>query len=342
MNSLSQLGFLKLPFRRSVPAGEDTRVLALFRNRAELKKSFGELQDEVYRLRDRIKQQEGATSRVQDMLDNLERRLGSGEGAYPALVFYQLRALWQSGRQLLSQLERDLSRQQDERERRAHVAEHNRQLFARREELAAALHSAEGIAAAARQHLSVLQGKRVQLNRLWHYFKRRELEQRLQPARQALAEADLAVGAARIAHEQLAAEVPPEFPGLSLEARRAINLAIIAYAEVLCLRLAKSPLIALAKDAATHAEVRDEYGTQQECEALIAAIAKAQAAFQVRCPPAELKERSERLRLTARYRHPQDTTPTPESLGLATAQDVARPPNVLGEDLFDLFRVMLR
>ena len=26
----------------------------------------------------------------------------------------------------------------------------------------------------------------------------------------------------------------------------------------------------------------------------------------------------------------------------ATAQDAVRPPNVLGEDLFDLFRVMLR
>jgi len=342
MKNISQLGFLKLPFRRELPAHEDRRVVALFRNRAELKKSFGELQDEVYRLKDRIKQQEGATSRVQDMLESLETRLGSGEGAYPALVFYQLRALWQSGRQLLTQLERDLSRQQDERERRTHVAEYNRQIFAKREELAAALRSAEAIAASARERLSLLQGKRVQLNRLWHYFKRRELEQRLLPARREVADADIAVGAARVAHEQLASETPPEFPGLSLESRRAINLAIIAYAEVLCLRLAKSPLISLAKDAASHREVRDDYGTREQCEKLIAGIVKAHAAFQVRCPPAELKERTDRLRVTARYRHPQDTTPTPESLSLATAQDPVRPPNVLGEDLFDLFRVMLR
>ena len=342
MKNLSQLGFLKLPFERERPVHEDGRVLALFRNRAELKKSFGELQDEVYRLKDRIKQQEGATSRVQDMLEALETRLGSGDGAYPALVFYQLRALWQVGRQLLTQLGKDLARQQDERERRAHLAEHNRRTFTKREELTAAVRGAEAGAAAARERLSALQSSRVQLNRLWHYFKRRELERRLQPARLEVSNADIAFGAARIELEQLDKETPPEFPGLSTESRRAINLALIAYAEILCLRLAKSPLIQLAKDAATHREVRDEYGTKEECETLIGAIAKAHAQFQLRCSPVELKERVERLRLTARYRHLQDTTPTPESLNLAAAQDAAQPPNVLAEDIFDLFRVMLR
>jgi len=55
---------------------DDDRVLTLFRNRAELKKAYGELQAEVYRLQDRIKQQEGATARVQEMLGSLETRLG--------------------------------------------------------------------------------------------------------------------------------------------------------------------------------------------------------------------------------------------------------------------------
>ena len=93
MKALRQLGFLKLNFRQDAPSEEEDRVLTLFRNRAELKKAYGELQDEVYRLKDLIKQQEGATQRVQDMLSTLERRLGTTETAYPALVFYQLRRL---------------------------------------------------------------------------------------------------------------------------------------------------------------------------------------------------------------------------------------------------------
>ena len=99
MKALRQLGFLKLSLRPTdVPPEEDHRVLALFRNRAELKKAYGDLQEETFRLKDLIKQQEGATQRVQDMLNALEGRLGAADTAYPTLVFYQLRAHSATGR----------------------------------------------------------------------------------------------------------------------------------------------------------------------------------------------------------------------------------------------------
>ena len=83
MKALRQLGFLKLSLRpERAPADEDHRVLELFRNRAELKKAYGSLQDETFRLKDLIKQQEGATQRVQEMLSTLEGRLGNPETAY--------------------------------------------------------------------------------------------------------------------------------------------------------------------------------------------------------------------------------------------------------------------
>src|SRR5260370_32116488 len=103
MKALRQLGFFKLNFRQEAPPEEEDRVLTLFRNRAELKKAYGELEDEVYRLKDRIKQQEGATQRVQEMLNALETRLGVTDTGYPALVFYQLRRVWQSGPELIEQ-----------------------------------------------------------------------------------------------------------------------------------------------------------------------------------------------------------------------------------------------
>ena len=48
------------------------------------------------------------------MLNALEVRLGQSDtGALPAaLVFYQLRRLWQSGRELIEQFVADLVRQQ--------------------------------------------------------------------------------------------------------------------------------------------------------------------------------------------------------------------------------------
>ena len=163
-------------FRQDAPSRpRRIRVLALFRNRAELKKAYGELQDEIYRLKDRIKQQEGATQRVQEMLNALETRLGIPETAYPALVFYQLRRLWQSGREIIEQFVADLVRQQEERERRQHLAEHNRRQFStapgRRETAARAETSAaeadaqvaelEGRACASHAVLALLQTPRA-------------------------------------------------------------------------------------------------------------------------------------------------------------------------------------
>ncbi len=165
---------------------DDHRVLTLFRNRAELKKAYGELQEEVYRLKDRIKQQEGATARVQEMLGSLESRLGLTETAYPALVFYQLRAMWQRGREILEQFTAELSAQQEERERRALFVEFNRAQFSRRGAGEAAVRTVQMQFNDAQQFVADLTARRARLQRFWHYFKRRDLEQRLVGAHGAL------------------------------------------------------------------------------------------------------------------------------------------------------------
>jgi hypothetical protein len=353
MRSLTQLTYLVRG--RSAPAPiapDDERVLALFRNRAELKKAYTELQDEVHRLKDRIKQQEGATARVQEMLGALEARLGFAETAYPALVFYQLRALWQGGREILEQFVVELSGQQEERERRAHLAEYNRRQFALRQSVEGRLRAAETQHAASQEQLGELEAARAKLTRFWHFFKRRDVDRRLAAARSALATAELGLSESRAAAGQLEQLPPPEFPGLSLEARRAINVAAIAYAEALCARLSATPLVLLAKEATARREAADQYGDRAECEQLIASIAEARVTLQSKASLAqEVKVRSERLKQLARYRSASDTSPTPESLGVAegdalAGQSVSRAndgvPNVLAEDTWDLFRVLLR
>ncbi|HYL03386.1 MAG TPA: hypothetical protein VEU54_08205, partial [Steroidobacteraceae bacterium] len=146
MNALRQLGFLKLNLRPDAGVADpEHRVIELFRNRAELKKAYGGLQEETYRLKDLVKQQEAATQRVQEMLNELEGRLGTNETAYSTLAFYQLRRLWQSGRELIQQLVADLSRQQDERERKLHLAHHNREQFARRQAAESRVAAARGL-----------------------------------------------------------------------------------------------------------------------------------------------------------------------------------------------------
>ena len=87
MKRIRQLGFMRVAL---IPEGADDaergRIMHLFRNRAELKKAYGTVQDELQRMRDRIKQQEGATARVQEMLQALEERLSAPVSGYPAIT----------------------------------------------------------------------------------------------------------------------------------------------------------------------------------------------------------------------------------------------------------------
>jgi hypothetical protein len=354
MRSLTRLGTL-MRERIGPPAApaEDERVLVLFKNRAELKKAYAELQEEVYRLQDRVKQQEGATARVQEMLGALEGRLGLAETAYPALVFYQLRALWQSGRAILEQFVAELTNQQEERERRAFLAECNRRLFALRQSVESRLRAAETQHADAHEAVAQLVATRAKLTRFWHYFKRRDVDRQRQAAEAAAQAADATLAEMRSGAQQLNDAPAPEFPGLSLEARRAINLAAIAYAEVLCLRLIDTPLVALAKEASSRREVADDYGGRPECDVLIAAIGTARSVVQSKANVApDVKARSERLKGIVRYREASDATPLAESIAVGEsdvladeplgATAAARMPNVLAEDTWDLFRVLLR
>lgn len=354
MKSASQLGFLKLPFARDeTPEEHERRMLMLFRNRAELKKAYGEMQDEVYRLKDRLKQQEGATQRVQEMLETLEARLAVPESAWPTLVFYQLRRLWQTGHGLIADFCADLTRQQDERERKQHLADHNRRQFGRRQAAEQTLRSAEREALEATGGLTQLRAERARLTRFWHYFRRRALDHRIALAQGRADAANAMLANARDALLAIGQEPTPEFPGLSVEARRAINLASIAYAEVLCLKLARTPLVTLAREAVGRREASDEYGSRQECEAVMLQIERAYGLLQARTGDAqEIKARTERLRQVARFRNPADSAPTPESVAFGESDALAgeplgsamaaRMPNVLAEDTWDLYRILLR
>jgi hypothetical protein len=358
--SLKALNPIELAKQALLPAQdseEEQRVLQLFRNRAELKKAYTELQDEIHRLKDRLKQQEGATARMRELLEQLEQRLSSVETGYPALVFYQLRALWAQGSELLRAFSTDLERQHVERERRAFVAEVNRRQFARREAAEAQLREAETASVDVAAAAAAVARRLEALNRPWHHFKRRRLQRELDAAKIRVSSADVALADARdiLGRVQSESEVP--FPGLSLASRRALNLSVIAYAEVLSQRLARTPLLGLARAAMLRREPTDEYGSRAECEALMAQIGQARGVLSQRANLGqEIRVRVEQLQQVVTWRGEDDTVPIPESLpdfadanrAAKAASAVAAPAvpvrtlNVLGDDVWDVFKSLLR
>ena len=339
LNRIRQLAFLRIGGAPAPRLEEDGRVLNLFRNRAELKKAYGDLQGEIHQLKDRVKQQEGATARVQEMLERLEGRLSEPLSGQQALVFYQLRDLWKTGSELIQSLIGELSAQQEDRERRLFLSDFNRRQFEQRQSVEHALNSAQIVAADVRAKLSELQKARARADRWWHYFRRRELDRKLAAMQAESLGANQSLAEARQAFDSVANLEAPEFPGLSVESRRAINLAAIAYAEVLALRLVRTPLLQMASEATRRREPADTYGDVATCTALMAQIARAKLALAGRGSASpDVKQRSERLRGCARFRTAHDVVPTEDSV--QAPAEAAAPP-VLADDYWDLRRLLL-
>jgi hypothetical protein len=339
---IDKLSFLKAGADGGTVSPDEERLMQLFQNRAGLKKAYADLKDEFHLLRDRLKQQEGATIRVQEQLDALGELLGDPKTG-------QLRALWKICHQQLSSFATDLARQQEARELAKHQADIEAEKKSRLADLGSRLQAAAATADAERQRLAEQQAQIDRLTAFWHYFKRRRARAALETLRSQVVIADAAVGDLHAERTAIENEAAPEFPGISLSARRNINLAIISYAELLCEHVDAFGLATKAKESVARRVHEMSFGSRTECEGYMQRVQKAQAAvLNQKQMTGAVKAKLERLRATSEYRNAADTVPTADSLVAVQDPDPDKPRaapvawNVLAEDYWDLYTVLLR
>jgi hypothetical protein len=351
---IDKLSFLKGGADGGSVSADEERLMQLFQNRAGLKKAYADLKDELHLLRDRLKQQEGATIRVQEQLDALGELLADPATGFGALVFFQLRGLWKTCHQQLSGFAADLTRTQEMRETTKYDAECAAVRSARLADVDERLRSASEKAELQRRQISGAAAELQRLTAFWHYFERRRRQKDLEPLRQAMTLADAAVGELLAERGVISDEAPADFPGISLNARRNINLAIISYAELLCESVEGFGLAAKAKEAVARRVHEMTFGSRSDCEGYMQRVLKAQAAVtNQKQLTATLKIKLERLRATCEYRNSADTVPTADSMapdagaGRTDGGRASRAPtsagwNVLAEDYWDLYTLLLR
>jgi len=192
----------------------------------------------------------------------------------------------------------------------------------------------------------------AKLDKWWHRWERPKLQAKRPALQDAVTAADAALQAARARCENLEKAGAGDFPGLSVESRRAINIAAIACAEVLCLRLSRTNLVAAARTAMSKRESTEYYGDLAACVSIMSDIVKARNLLKQRAGiTQDIAQRSERLRATAAYLGEFETVPIPESCAVSQGDvlthgsqgvTAAKLPNVLAEDTWDLFKVLLR
>ncbi len=348
---IDRLSFLKGGADGGGVSADEERLMQLFQNRAGLKKAYADLKDEFHLLRDRLKQQEGATIRVQEQLDSLGELLADANTGFSALVFFQLRGLWKTCHQQLSAFAADLTRAQETRETAKHTTDCEAAKSARLSDVDDRLRVAAESADLERQRLANAQSALTRLTAFWHYFERRRRQKALESLRQAVVNADARVGDLHAERSAIGAEAHADFPGISLGARRNINLAIISYAELLCENVDVYGLAAKAKEAVARRVHEMTFGSRADCEDYMQRVQKAlQAVAAQKQLMATLKFKMERLRNTSEYRNSADTVPTADSLAPVPATAAAvganrgQPAawNVLAEDYWDLYTLLRR
>lgn len=350
MALVEKLAAVRLPFVQKQKPDEDERLMQLFRNRAGLKKAHATLQDELYDLKERFKQQEGATTRMQQQVEALENLLGNPEAGYGALVFYQLRGLWRACNVQLDKFAAELQRQQDERERRKQMFEFNQDLKNRLAVVDGRLAVAEDATRQQDERKTGLENKLLRLKGFWNYFRRRNLRAELMRQNAHVDAAHRECAQIREQHAALEMEQCPAFPGLTVDGRRAINLATIAYSLILGARLSTHGLASRAKDAMTRRVHEAQFGTRAECETLMIAIAQALTAVRSRKDlAAEIKGCVDQLREVAQYRAASDTVPLGETLAsVVPASPDGRAmlslsgPQILADDYWHIYKVLMR
>jgi hypothetical protein len=187
--------------------------------------------------------------------------------------------------------------------------------------------------------------KLASLTGFWNYFRRRRLLDAIRARELRIVAATGQIESLVAQVEAIQSEPPPLFEGLSVDGRRAVNVAVIGYAEQLYDRLAPGGLGELARQSTLKRVFDANYGTPQECQALMHKASQAVADVERMSEDlTEIKRRSDRLRSSAVYRSPEETVPNPNSIAPVDAAAGTRrmAPNVLLDEYWEIHSALVR
>jgi hypothetical protein len=254
-------------------------------------------------------------------------------------VHFGLRTLWRDGRRQLETFAAELRRQRQDHERKRQLAEFQQDRTERLTLAGERLAEARSVLKQEEARLAEGEKRLSAMTAFWQYFRRRDVSFELDAQRARVADARRHLDHMLQAHRTIEKEPWPEFPGLSIQGRRSINLAVIAYAQLLCLRLSRHGLAVQAR-LAMHRRVEDSrFGSRADCLARLDQIAEAVPVVRSQDGvAAEVRTLTERLRSEATWRRPEDVVPAPASVQSVAAGG----PNVLIDDYWDLHQVLLR
>lgn len=319
-------GGLLAKFQRSANAERDEaqdaqqqQLLLLFEKRNQLKREFGRTLDEFEKLKSDHAALVTSHTWASERLSGLEAMLADPERGQNAVIYYRLDTLWRHCRLLLENRRDELAGKFETLEKqkllesfKANAVELQRQLEQKFEQY-------DSIYQEMAENLKNLQEQLRRSDKLWHYFRRKKLIIEI-------AEAEAQVSPVVSQRDECLAELervrdrePPPFKGLSVAAKREINLQLVALAQYLYIHFSQNDLAALARATQLKHPGETNFGTPQECLAMEKPIRDSIASLKADEKRGErLKRRADHLRQNVQFAGNADSIPETHALSRIT------------------------
>lgn len=326
----------------------EKQLIKLYRNRAELKKEFKRLRDERYTLEEQLEKKDNELQKSRGKLTAFEALLAEPTTAFNTLVFFQLRGISEDCSGRVKKLVLEMTQMRETRERQLHVAD-----FSKVQGVRAGKFKVKESALQAEQEefseiIEKLRKNCDELKGFWNFFKRRDF--RAQISENETQRQELKQKSSRLAQKRrdIEAEQPPEFGGLSVQGKRAINLVGLACAHHLYEHYASGGLYKLVKAATVGKPRNARYGDKASCEKIMKRVNELKIALDKQKNFNQvLRERTERIKSIVSYRKDTDCIPLAASLAKVPSRDakadgkLPESVNLLADQVWDVHDALL-
>lgn len=324
------------------------KLVDLFRNRAELKKEFAALRDEKYQLQDRVKQQQGATARVQQKMDHLENLLSDREWVYSVAAFYQLRRLGGHCAAKLSRFSEELKQQREQRVHGKALDEWNAQRDERSYRIDAEIGEARLKTQLLEDQLLSERHRLMTMNAVSKLLNGKKLAAGIEVIESRIRQGHTRESELLYSRENLQNLSPPDQEGLDVATKRSINLMILAFAQQLYLHFYEDKLASLAKEAMEKSVGAINYGSKHDCDEIIKRIEQRCDAMESISDYADILQN--RVRLISKhvtYRTNDEVIPSPGTAAIVYEIDAngvvkQTDANIIGDNYFGITKVLSR
>lgn len=331
---------------------QQTKLVELFENRNLIKRELDQVSAERDALRQELDTLRAQHLESQRQLNNLEQMLADAERGQSAIVYYRLRAVWETCRQQLRLLAEDLGSRFEKAERGGFEQDAGRDRSRRLDELAQQFDKLERERRNLRNQLAEVQQQLANLRRFWRKRKRETLQFQIDKLTRQFKPIETRKLELLGAMEVLRNQKLQIWPGISVASKRTVNLWLLALAQYLYLHLTEYNIAEMAHSAGTKTIADVHFGLLNDCLAIGNHIYEVVVKLRTdKSRPEKLRFRTEHLRSVASYASDQDTVPEESCLDYisqtsrlaptidAEAEAVAM--NVLRRNYWDIRGILL-